>query len=120
MFDVYSVVQGVDSFLPVDVYMPGCPPPPHAFMEALLLLQEKVGRERRPLSWMFGPQEVQKPIMPSMRDLKRAERTRQQDYAPIDRLPITDVQGRRPGESRQGERTPNDWRTVDDWKRTGT
>jgi NADH-quinone oxidoreductase subunit B len=117
MFDAYSVVQGVDKFLPVDVYMPGCPPPPHTFMECLLLLQEKVGKERRPLSWIFGPQEVRKPIMPSMRDLKRDERTRQQEYHPMDRLPLTDLMWRRPGEARQGERTPNDWKTPDDWQR---
>ncbi len=117
MFDAYSVVQGVDKFLPVDVYMPGCPPPPHTFMECLLLLQEKVARERRPLSWLFGEQEVQPLLMPSMRDLKRDERMRQRDYPTIDRLPVTDALWRQPGERRPGEQSPGEWRTLDDWKR---
>jgi NADH-quinone oxidoreductase subunit B len=115
MFDAYSVVQGVDKFLPVDVYMPGCPPPPHAFMECLLLLQEKVGVQRRPLSWLFGPQHVQEPLMPSMRDLKRPERTAQREYASVDRLPLTDPLWRKPGETRPGENSPNHWKTVEDW-----
>jgi NADH-quinone oxidoreductase subunit B len=74
MYDIYSVVQGVDRFLPVDVYVPGCPPRPEALMEGLLLLQKAVGAERRPLSWMVGPQGVSRPALPCERDQKRPAR----------------------------------------------
>jgi NADH-quinone oxidoreductase subunit B len=105
MYDVYSVVQGVDTFLPVDVYIPGCPPAPHAFMECLLLLQEKVAAQRRPLSWVAGPQEAQSLIMPSRRDALREGRTCQMEYPDIHRLPVIDAIWRRAGERRPGERS---------------
>ena len=84
MFDVYSVVQGVDEFLPVDVYIQGCPPSPDAFMYGLLLLRDAVGQEKRPLSWVVGPQGVYRPEMPIKRDEKREERRRMTEIRPPD------------------------------------
>ncbi|MDX1627395.1 MAG: NADH-quinone oxidoreductase subunit NuoB [Fulvivirga sp.] len=74
MYDIYSVVQGIDKFLPVDVYVPGCPPRPDAFMEGLVLLSEAIGKEKRPLSWTIGSQGVYQPEMESQKKLKRDER----------------------------------------------
>ena len=86
MYDVYSVVQGVDTFLPVDVYIQGCPPTPTTFMQGLLLLREAVASERRPLSWVVGPQGVVKPPPPSRRDRLAAARERVQKLSPPDKV----------------------------------
>jgi NADH-quinone oxidoreductase subunit B len=45
VFDNYAIVQGVDKVVPVDVYIPGCPPRPEMLIHAVMMLQEKVSKE---------------------------------------------------------------------------
>jgi NADH-quinone oxidoreductase subunit B len=46
IFDTYTMIQGIDRFIPVDVYIPGCPPRPESLIDAVLKIQELVEKER--------------------------------------------------------------------------
>jgi NADH-quinone oxidoreductase subunit B len=46
MFNNYAIIQGVDKVVPVDVYLPGCPPRPEGLLDAVVKLQAKIAAER--------------------------------------------------------------------------
>ena len=54
VFDTYAVVQGIDQFLPVDVYIPGCPPRPEQVIEGVMAIQRMVEKEGSKPSWQRG------------------------------------------------------------------
>jgi NADH-quinone oxidoreductase subunit B len=48
VFDTYAVVQGVDQYLPVDVYVPGCPPRPEMLIEGIMAIQRIIDQDQIP------------------------------------------------------------------------
>ena len=72
----YNVVAGIDKFLPVDVYIPGCPPTPQALIHGMIKLQEKIDKQSiRQVRWYHkGPDSVEVPVPllgPDLIDLRR-------------------------------------------------
>ena len=71
VFDNYAIVQGVDKVVPVDVYIPGCPPRPEMLIHAVIMLQEKVMKE-------------------SVRDRRDSQEDESRDAITPGTLPVTD------------------------------
>ncbi|MCE9595461.1 MAG: NADH-quinone oxidoreductase subunit NuoB [Planctomycetes bacterium] len=106
--NLYSVIPGIDTVIPVDVYVPGCPPNPEALMHGLLRLQEKVHAARRGVKVVRDPNpELMAITKPSIPRLCDAERTEELTRAQADdAMRVTEEQTSEPLEVAYAPSTP--------------
>lgn len=94
----YNVVAGVDKFIPVDVYIPGCPPTPQALLHGLMTLQKKIERESlKEVSWYKkgAGEPIPVPVLgPDLIDLRKVELIREKSKpAPEPEVPEGEAAG---------------------------
>lgn len=94
--DGYNVIPGVDQFVPVDVYIAGCPPTPQALLHGLITLQKKIESESIPNTRWYQKEpvaEIPVPVLgPDLIDMRKLELIRTETHRPVETID-SDLEG---------------------------